>query len=346
MKFSISTVFLFMVKLASINVGEADAFSGPKLNISSHELILKTGDNLTVLCEGNGSLKWNIKDVEDDGRYSNYTNFEIVNSTAKNEGFTTGIELRITNITFPYVGVYHCLNEDNSSSDPAALYLYVNDEEHLAATDIMVNNHKVIRQGGTVTLPCIPAAPDVEVSLVKEIENQQFVPIDMGTTSAAKYYEFTPFTGFTTNDTSQVQIVNYRCDFKRGNISVSYPVHVDVKHSLPAYSGPILNISTYEYILKTGENLTVLCEGNGPLKWDIEDASDGELYSKYTKIEIVNSTTINEGFTTAIEMRITNISFPYVGIYYCMEEENNSRAPAALYLYVYGNICFLFSLLQ
>ncbi|KAK9883627.1 hypothetical protein WA026_001798 [Henosepilachna vigintioctopunctata] len=318
----------------TIHFSEADAFSGPKLNISSHELILKTGENLTVLCEGNGSLKWNIKHVEDDGKYSKYTSLQIANSTTKNEGFTTAIELRITNITFPYVGVYHCLNEDNNSSDPAALYLYVNDEEHLTATDIMFNSHKVIRQGGTVTLPCIPAAPDVEVSLMRDIENQQSVPIYMGTTSAGKYYEFSPFTGFTTNDTSQVQIVNYRCDFKKGNITVSYPVQVDVKHSLPEYSGPVLNISTYDKILKTGENFTVLCEGNGPLKWVMRDVLD-EVYSKYTKLEIVNSTTINEGFTTAIEMRITNVSFPYVGIYYCIEEENNSLAPAALYLYVY-----------
>ncbi|KAK9883648.1 hypothetical protein WA026_001818 [Henosepilachna vigintioctopunctata] len=204
----------------------------------------------------------------------------------------------------------------------------------------MFNHYEVIKQGDLVTLPCIPASPDVEVSLLKEIEDQQMVPIEMGKNSAGKYYDFSQFAGFTTDDTSQIQLTNYRCDFKRGNVTVSYPVQLDVEPETHSISVPTIEEMSPRQRYIVGETITLKCSVKSHVRVDFSwNVPNDDNDNRVQLSEDSETDPENQDFIYAT-LTVKNTSLDDSGTYTCQvsdyqDHENENSIDIVIYEHLY-----------
>ncbi|KAJ3659812.1 hypothetical protein Zmor_011480 [Zophobas morio] len=157
----------YMVTLINFYLFPVLALGHGKTEIlSEHETILESGDNFTVLCQGQTPLKWRWPMVKDQ-KYQNWTTISEIEVLQKKANYKYARKLFIQNITYPYTGFYQCLDKNVESfedNDGSSIYLYVRDQEHLSVSDAEVETVTVTQYDEAV-IPCRPTSPDVDVEL-------------------------------------------------------------------------------------------------------------------------------------------------------------------------------------
>ncbi|KAL1506846.1 hypothetical protein ABEB36_006133 [Hypothenemus hampei] len=188
-------VFCLLLVFNFLKASDTD----PKIfrNQSNDPIIIKSGENYNITCEGSSPLTWNYPTADQD-EYNHWTTF-IAKSFQNDESYYQYRSvLQIINITYPFVGFYTCKYDDNAYDK---IYLFVDDPNHLSVKDDDFSEHEVVQNEQT-TLPCRPTTPDILVELHTFGGNE----ID------AKY---DPKTGFTFEVTGLIFQDTYECRFIR-----------------------------------------------------------------------------------------------------------------------------------
>ncbi|XP_063923158.1 vascular endothelial growth factor receptor 1-like isoform X3 [Zophobas morio] len=170
-------LFLFLLSLCVLALGHGK----PEILSEYEETILESGDNFTVLCQGQTPLRWRWPMVEDE-EYQKWTTISEIEVLPKKANYKYARKLFIQNITYPYTGFYQCLDKNVESfddNDGSSIYLYVRDQEHLSVSDAEVETVTVTQYDEAV-IPCRPTSPDVDVKLTliggEAIDNATYNP--------------------------------------------------------------------------------------------------------------------------------------------------------------------------
>nr|CAI5831584.1 unnamed protein product [Callosobruchus analis] len=97
-------------------------------------------------------------------------------------------------------------------------------------------------------------------------------------------------------------------------------------------------LSEYEYTVEANENHEIFCQGNKPLKWSVPEPNTEENGSSWTSFKTQEENPESLRFKYGLRLFIINMTYPYVGFYYChyegtdKEDEDNS---ASVYLFVH-----------
>jgi hypothetical protein len=96
-------------------------------------------------------------------------------------------------------------------------------------------------------------------------------------------------------------------------------------------------LSEYETIVERGDNFTVICQGNAPLKWTIPTITDPK-YSEWTTTQVVDVSPKDDiKFKYASRLFLRNITYLYTGFYKCHGKDvdpSDEDFVAVIYLFV------------
>ncbi|KAJ8922635.1 hypothetical protein NQ315_007667 [Exocentrus adspersus] len=93
--------------------------------------------------------------------------------------------------------------------------------------------------------------------------------------------------------------------------------------------------SEFETVIETNDNHTVFCQGNDPLNWRWPEVE--EEFQFWTTFITTRETPVDKNYKYGLRLQIINMTYPFVGFYYChyenanLEDELNS---AKIYLFV------------
>ncbi|XP_050504349.1 platelet-derived growth factor receptor alpha-like [Diabrotica virgifera virgifera] len=79
---------------------------------------------------------------------------------------------------------------------------------------------------------------------------------------------------------------------------------------------PEILLSEKEYVLEKHENFSILCQGNKPVSWTVPKVKD-PIKKTWTTFRINSEKTNNTQYKYGSRLQITNMSYPFVGFYYC-----------------------------
>ncbi|XP_063923322.1 vascular endothelial growth factor receptor 3-like [Zophobas morio] len=205
----------------------------PEIFSEYAETNLETGDNFTVLCQGQTPLKWKWPLAENE-EYQNWTRISEIEVLPKNANYKYARKLVIQNITYPYTGFYQCLDKNADSFDEnhgSSIYLFVKDKEHLSVSDAQVETITVTQYSEAI-IPCRPTASDVEVSLTSIGGQITLGEID----EDGIMYRYDPHYGIITNNTKDIGGIIFLCYFSQDSKKFSRTMILDVEkinHFLP-----------------------------------------------------------------------------------------------------------------
>ncbi|CAH1160263.1 unnamed protein product [Phaedon cochleariae] len=131
-----------------------------------------------------------------------------------------------------------------------------------------------------------------------------------------------PFVGF------------YYCQYKNAKEpEESSRIYIDVEEEETFEKPQILLVNGTEKVLEINGNDSFLCQGNRPVHW--KHPKIEERYATWTtiKIEEVKPTNLHGRYGS--RLYVTNMTFPFVGFYYCLYENvEDIERGSRIYLYV------------
>ncbi|XP_023029906.2 PDGF- and VEGF-receptor related isoform X3 [Leptinotarsa decemlineata] len=95
---------------------------------------------------------------------------------------------------------------------------------------------------------------------------------------------------------------------------------------------PQIILNKTEDIVKANRNYSVLCQGEKPLQWTTPHIEHGS-HKSWTTFETKEETPTDALHKFGLRLYITNMTYKFVGFYYCHYKENQNKK-AKIYLYV------------
>ncbi|KAJ8949908.1 hypothetical protein NQ318_010542 [Aromia moschata] len=97
-------------------------------------------------------------------------------------------------------------------------------------------------------------------------------------------------------------------------------------------------LSKFETIIENNDNYTVFCQGNKPLKWTTPEVAGNK--KTWTTIFTKSENPISPNYQYGSRLHIINMTYPFVGFYYCHHEDvdKNDYESTSVYLYVNGEL--------
>ncbi|XP_072392204.1 vascular endothelial growth factor receptor 1-like isoform X2 [Diabrotica undecimpunctata] len=227
-KNNIVIFLVFVCELLNVIV-VGHLFSTPQILLAEKEYVLEKNDNFSIFCQGNRPLMWNMPQPKDPVKRT-WTTFTITPEPASNSKYKYGSRLQITNMSYPFVGFYKCHFEGaqdimDENSENTWVYLFVNDKDYLDV-DFTRNNieNLYVQKGDTVTIPCRPTAPDVEVKLFM---------VDSDHVEDDDNIDYNNKLGFSFVVLDVNQMGSYMCIFSKGDVILEmiYTIELDQKTS-------------------------------------------------------------------------------------------------------------------
>ncbi|XP_072392187.1 vascular endothelial growth factor receptor 1-like [Diabrotica undecimpunctata] len=211
-------IFLLVAtELLSVTV-VGNVLSSPHILLSGKEHVLQKNQNFSIICQGNQPINWTVPQITDSDKKT-WTTFTTIAEPVNNSKYKYGLRLKITNMSYPFVGFYNChfqnaknITEENSEN--SKVYLFVNDSGHF---DVKYFRNRVeqlhIGEGDTLLIPCRPTAPDIEVKLSI---NGGKVPLNVLLEGKTMYW-YKKFYGIFTNDTTKEEEKRFSCEYTKNN---------------------------------------------------------------------------------------------------------------------------------
>ncbi|KAK9680761.1 Protein tyrosine and serine/threonine kinase [Popillia japonica] len=277
----------------------------PEITPNDNEYVIKSSEDFSLNCKSEVPITWSYPQIESQSEAVENPKILNVESKYSREGDLYVANLEITNATELNVGYYYC-NETYHPENFAALYLYVEDDQALAAgwKEIIVVNGK---QFQPLIIPCRPTSPTVDVKLYAGVGS------DPGTelTNSSKLWTFDKKVGYKLRITTSSIHATYSCKFILGDVSIEMVAIVRVNKVFDVIRQPIIHqledtIYNTEY-----ETLNLKCtvevdeSQTASFKWrfnGIEIKDDGEKYSIYTN---TTSSSVIAPFTILTVYNIT-----------------------------------------
>ncbi|XP_018563787.1 vascular endothelial growth factor receptor 1 isoform X2 [Anoplophora glabripennis] len=94
-------------------------------------------------------------------------------------------------------------------------------------------------------------------------------------------------------------------------------------------------ISELQPVVEANDNHSLFCEGNRPLKWTVPKVKKDK--QSWTTFIPVSEEPINNHYKYGSRLQIINMSYPFIGFYYCHYEDadiDNPEESTSVYLYV------------
>lgn len=138
----------------------------PRLDPEMEEYLLDPGDELSLRCQSPYPVRWEVPQEAKSAIEEN----RLYDGASDNP---YRIYLKLPNLNYMQTGFYKCV--DNATDDledgsrMAAIYVFVRDPNQLLAVEEDPVFLTFI-EGGTLTVPCRPTAPDIDVTLEKDDE--------------------------------------------------------------------------------------------------------------------------------------------------------------------------------
>lgn len=165
------TVFtkLLLILPILLTISEAEqtrAIFPPRIDYPQSEMILDTGDNLTLSCKGSSAVKWEVKPYDEKS--------DIIITYSDEEKRAT---LTVNGLTYQHTSRYICSYVSKPTSK-AEVYVYVRDPKHFFTKDyLFVGATRFVK----CIFDCIVTDPLINVTLYKgnkifEIEGMTYDP--------------------------------------------------------------------------------------------------------------------------------------------------------------------------
>ncbi|XP_063048957.1 platelet-derived growth factor receptor beta-like [Engraulis encrasicolus] len=211
-----------------------------ELSPGNQEVVLQAGSNLSINCTGSAPVNWRYR------REDNIPDF-LVEKTTPTSSFALPLVdmysavLRLDNVTWRHTGVYVCYEEGHTLTREVAVYVPDPEVWFLEST-----HYLAVRLGAVATVPCLVTDPNISVSLVHALTEQEVM--------GGAYQPGEGFIGAMEED-------DYRCrGYRNGETRDSEPYHV-YGILVPVMMSVYINAS--HTVLKRGESLSLNCTQHG-----------------------------------------------------------------------------------
>ncbi|XP_049766457.1 mast/stem cell growth factor receptor kita-like [Schistocerca cancellata] len=297
---------------------------GPRITSPKDETVVQKGETITVVCEGEGDLKW---------EYPEYSGSKV---NVTNEHHKTTLKRYQAN--YLDVGYYICYTENNYNKIKNQVYIYVKDEQQpiaMATKRIFVT----VEPSGTVIVPCRPTSPDVKLHLIKLEEAAEVLPEDDERITVSKE-------GFVIHSVSLTDNGNYVCCLYGADGQCDethrYDIRINVKKTLGSLPLPEVFGPKYAVVGSTVAmfcNVTTLASAQLlQLKWIVLN----ETYIKtgHVKTKSLERTRNYGGVSENVYEEviiISNITTDDAGAYTCEVRNDKNAQNKSIVLHVRGD---------
>ncbi|XP_062991175.1 mast/stem cell growth factor receptor Kit [Elgaria multicarinata webbii] len=199
----------------------------PSITPADSFLILKSGQELRLLCNDDGPVTWVIQNADPSARPKNVKHKEFHLSKARPQD----------------TGTYMCKNRESLNN---SIYVFVKDPEILFFHDSLIN----VPEGSDALIQCPVTDPEISGFTLKRCqakplpENMVLVP--------------DPKKGITIKNVQRSFLGCYRCVAQQNEVEKESPnIYLDVR---PVHKSlPAITLSKPNHLLKEGEKFEVMC---------------------------------------------------------------------------------------
>lgn len=295
----------------------------PRITFPKDETVVQAGQTITVVCEGEGDLKW---------KYPNYSKSEV---NVTYEHLKTILKRYPAN--YLDVGYYECYKEMNYNEINAKVYIYVKDGQNAVALANKITPVKV-EVSGTVIVPCKPTSPDVKLHLIYSNDATEVLPDGNERITVSK--EGFIIRNVSVPDSGEYECCPYgddgSCQEDQSYLIVINVVTVPDSVPLPEVHGPKHTV--------VGNNVTMSCnvitqvtEQHPQLKWLIKN----ETYFKTGHVETKSNVRTSKDKDVLLNVYeeniiISNVTTDDAGAYTCEVKNREKAQNRTLVLHVHS----------
>ncbi|XP_044749513.1 vascular endothelial growth factor receptor 1-like [Coccinella septempunctata] len=326
-RFTVSGLVLLFAQILIVETRIKLFLNGTEVDEEAIDFTLNSGDNLTLVCEGNYPVVWKTPEIIPQ-KYGKYTKIykSALNLTQENE-LKYFSQLYVVNLTFPYVGFYSCSEEDNATSSKE-IYLYIHDDSHLAVVETEADHEIIyaVKYARTV-IPCRPTSLDVDVSL----RTPGGKLVELNTTEDSEYaFDYDPHEGFFTAANSEDNTFLY-CYFTRNDSEYEYWFKLDVEIATSYLAEPFISTNKTHFVV--GDTIILECSVKSNVQTDIQWSLPSDHRQNIT---IIDSVVNDQERMVKSKLKINNITAEYGGQYRCSAEDkqnHSSQSDIALFVH-------------
>ncbi|XP_046352612.1 vascular endothelial growth factor receptor 1-like [Haliotis rufescens] len=307
--------------------------SRPKItgNFIDSTVVLKAGDNFTLLCEGDFPLEWHVTAPGPQERIDSGVAKMEVSTGGTNK---TASRLTLSNAQYYDTGSYSCYYQADQRKvrDDSAVYIFVKDSQHA-----LVPNQRMgypipvrVRHYRSAIIPCLVTDPSINVTLIKQMANE--------VVDSRSDVTYDPKVGFTLHYPNYYFGGLFSCEVENYTDSIQVALLYSNSPSTPY---PFIEISPPHTRIWAGESFTLTCKVNVDrghvifIEWlfKMKGVKSNYYIMKPRKNPIRTSNYMYDEVSTQI--KVFDVNTDDQGVYTCQTETNHLTKSVSKILYVY-----------